>query len=84
MEKYKELIKQVYESDNVFKSIPLPAGTTMGMVSDYIANSYKDKNGRPAYYGDCECREDGNTYYWDNYFAAYIDIWSGEISIWKD
>ena len=83
MQDYKELIKKVYEGSDNWHSVPLPAGTTMGMVADYIAENYKDENGRPEYYSDSECWEDKNMYYWDNGFAARIDIWDGGISIWK-
>ena len=83
MKDYKELIKQVYEGEDTWHSIPLPAGTTMGMVADYIAENYKSESGRPEYYSNSECWEDENMYYWDNGFTARIDIWSGEVSVWK-
>lgn len=83
MQDYKELIKQVYEGNDIWDSVRLPDGTTMGMVADYIAENYKDENGRPEYYSDSECWEDENMYYWDNGFVARIDIWDGEITIWK-
>jgi hypothetical protein len=84
MENYKELIKEVYESDNTLRSVSLPGGTTMGMVADYIAEHYKDENGRAECYCDSECWEDENVYYWGNGFMARIDIWSGKITIWKE
>lgn len=84
MKDYKELIKEIYEGDNTLRSVPLPKGTTMGMVADYIADNYKNEYGRPEYYSDSECWEDENMYYWDNGFAARIDIWSGEITVWKE
>lgn len=83
MQDYKELIKQVYEGNDIWDSVHLPDGTTMGMVADYIAENYKNEYGRPEYYSDSECWEDENMYYWDNGFVARIDIWDGEITIWK-
>ena len=83
MTKCEQIIKQVYESKETLKSVHLPEGTTMGMVAEYIVQNYKDEKGRPVYYEDIECREDENMYYWDNGFSARIDIWSGEITIWK-
>ena len=84
MKDYKKLIKQIYEGGNTLRSVYLPAGTTMGMVADYIAENYKDENGRPEYYEDNECWSDENMYYWGNGFAARIDIWDGSITIWKE
>ena len=84
MKKYQKLIKQVYESGTTLTVIELPKGTTMGMVEDYIMANYKDRNGRSECYDYCECYSDENIYYWENDFAARIDIWSGEITIWKE
>ena len=83
MKKYEKLIKQVYESKTL-KIETLPKGTTMGMVADYIAKNYKSESGRPAYYWYSECEEDESRYFWRNGFAARIDVWDGEITIWKE
>ena len=83
MTECEKIIKQVYESKETLKSVHLPEGTTMGMVSEYIIQNYKDEKGRPIYYEWSECYEDEHMYYWDNGFSARIDIWSGEITIWK-
>lgn len=84
MKKYEKLIKQVYEGGVTFDSVALPDGTTIGTVAAYIMTHYKDKNGRPECYVDCDCYACENMYYWENGFAARIDIWSGEITIWKE
>ena len=84
MKKYEKLIKKVYESGTTLTVIELPKGTTMGMVEDYIMDNYKDRRGRSECYAHCECYSDENMYYWENGFAARIDIWSGEITIWKE
>lgn len=82
-QKYEPLIKQVYEGGKTFRSIALPQGATMGDVAAYIMLNYK-KRGYPIRYDYCECYACENMYYWENGFAARIDIWSGEITIWKE
>jgi hypothetical protein len=84
MKKYEKLIKKVYEGGVTYDSVALPKGTTMEMVARYIMNNYKDRNGRPECYVHCDCYSDENMYYWENGFSTRIDIWSGEITIWKE
>ena len=84
IKKYEKLIKQVYEGGETFDSVVLPKGTTMQMVAYYIMNNYKNRNRRSECYAHCDCYSDENMYYWENGFAARIDIWSGEITIWKE
>lgn len=81
---YKKLIKEIYEGGNTLRNVKLPIGTTMQMVADYIAENYVDYNGRPERYYDDECWSDENIYYWINGFTARIDIWTSQITIWKE